>query len=112
LSAPGVADATHALPLATPAASAAPPVTGDPAWQSESPAKRFETVTLIALPFMALYSSILTAGTMLLFQKGRMKLTTGYQAAGLTLAFGASAWIAWKDAKLRQAVPSSTPSDI
>ena len=106
------------VPTATvpPASSASdlPPAAPvvDPAWRSESAAKRFETVGLISLPFMALYSTILTAGVMLVFQKGHMKMTTGYRVTALTLAVGASTWIAWKDLKLRRAAHSSTPSDI
>lgn len=100
-------------PAETPASGlppAPPPI--DPAWASESAVKRFETVSLISLPFTALYSMILTAGAMLVIQKGHMKMTTGYRVAALTLAVGASSWIAWKDLGLRRAAPSSTLSDI
>jgi hypothetical protein len=99
-----VASPASDLPPAAPAV--------DPVWSSESPVKRFETVSLISLPFMALYSMILTAGAMLIFQKGHMKMTTGYRVTALTLAVGASTWIAWKDLKLHRTAPSSTPSDI
>ena len=115
---PVAASSAGQLPTATvPTASsgsdrmpAAPVI--DPAWRSESSVKRFETVSLISLPFMALYSTILTAGAMLIFQKGHMKMTTGYRVTALTLAVGASTWIAWKDLKLYRTAPSSTPSDI
>jgi len=82
--------------LAAGAALAAP----DPA---EPPARRFETLFVISLPFTTLYAGALTVGLTWGWQAGvrgePFRFTPAAQAAAVGLALAGSAWIAWRDAR-------------
>ena len=80
----------------------------------EHPAKRFENVFFISLPFTALYSAILTIGAAFAIEvgirKGSLRITIPYQAAAVGLACGSSAWIAWRDHSSPSPEVSAPPS--
>lgn len=63
----------------------------------ESALRRFENVFFISLPFTALHSTLLTTGVALAAQKGKFRLTLGYQIAGIGLAILGAGWIAVRD---------------
>lgn len=65
--------------------------------EDESALRRLENVFFISLPFTALHSTLLTTGVALATQKGKFKLTLGYQIAGIGLAILGAGWIAVKD---------------
>ncbi len=79
-------------PAAVPAEPAFPPVS-----VKEHPAKRFENVFFISLPFTSLYSAVLTLAAAAIIQKGDVDFTEPYQFATAGLAASGALYIAWQD---------------
>jgi len=64
---------------------------------TETPARRYETVFFISLPFTSLYSGIIMLGVSAAIQKGNVRFTVPYQATTAGLALMTAGWIAWHD---------------
>lgn len=66
---------------------------------ADTPARRFETVFFVTLPFSSLYSGALVLLAAAIIQKGRVDFTVPYQVTTISLAVAGAGWSAWRDAK-------------
>jgi hypothetical protein len=89
-------------PVAPSAVAPGTPAPAPAAWfdappPAESRVRRFENVFFISLPFTALYSAVLVAGSGLAIEGRRFTVRGPWLAAGIALPVLGSGWIAWRD---------------